>query len=441
VHLRRVLPWAAVLLAAAAGALFLDRGSGPPPPAPWPAPGSPAAGTAPAGQGGGPSPAGASAPPAVHGDGSGPLDQLRQALAAGDVAWARTAAAGLRRTLRTDPSARLRAAATLLDPESPPELRRALALVFGTFGGADSDAVLLAVLRDFPEDPGLLRCALLGLGGTREPEDDDEVFDLGDRPWGAKGPGGLGITVRRKLEEPVVREAAERFLRRNEPALREAAASALRHTLAEADVRRSFVVQLAVERADEVAAVLGESLAGRAGGTEDPGERREIVGALLARAGDDGLDAYRFRMEDDFERVALGPQDRAALFDLAGPARPFGVRSFALAALARSSARTGGKDAAGARASLAGLLASDGDAAVRDLSARLLAKLPFDAAAAEALARAAAKDAAWNVRFTALETLASFGKRPVVLEALDAGAADPDTRVRERAAELRRTLR
>jgi hypothetical protein len=62
---------------------------------------------------------------------------------------------------------------------------------------------------------------------------------------------------------------------------------------------------LAREPADSVAAVLGEALAVRAGRTEDPGERRRIAAALLARAGDDGLDGYRFRMEDDLERVAL----------------------------------------------------------------------------------------------------------------------------------------
>jgi HEAT repeat protein len=401
----------------------------------------PAAGTAPAGPTGGPAAVAPPVAPAPPPPAWPPLDPLGRALASGDVEGARAAAAALRRLLRTDPAARERAAALLLDPAAPPEIRRALALVFGTFGGAANDAVLLAVLRDFPQDAALVRCALLGLGGTREPEDDDDVFGLGDRPWGAKGPGGLGITVKREIGEAATREAAERFLRGADAGLREAAAAALRHSVDKTDVRESFLRRLAVEDADAVAAPLGEALAGRAARTPDPADRGEIVGALLARAGDERLDAYRFRMEDDFEGLALDPEDRAALSGLAASGRSFGVRSFALTALARSAARSGGPATAAVRSELVALLASDGSQAIRDLAARLLRRLPYETGTAEALARAARGDAAWNVRFTALETLASFGAKPVVKEALETANGDKDARVRDRAAELLRGLK
>jgi hypothetical protein len=369
------------------------------------------------------------------------LDPLAKALASGDADGARAAAAALRRLLRTDPAARERAAAQLLDPTTPPALRQALALIFGTFGGKENDAVLLAVLKAVPPDAGLFRCALLALGGTREPEDDDDVFGLGDRPWGAKGPGGLGITVKREIGDAAVREALERFLGTDEKGLREAAAVALRHSVSQADVRESFLRRLAVEDADAVAAPLGEALAGRAARTADPADRGEIVGALLARAADERLDAYRFRMEDDLGNVAFDPEDRAALAALAASEHSFGVRSFALTALARSSGKAGGAAASSTRSVLVGLLATDPATAVRDLAARLLRHLPADGGAVDALARAARGDSAWNVRFTALETLASWGARPGVKEALEAACSDKDERVKARAEELLKGLK
>lgn len=368
------------------------------------------------------------------------FEKLRIALAGGPDG-ARAAAAETRRLLRTDAAAREKAVALLLDPGTQPALRQALALVFGTFDGATNDAVLLKLLLETPRSEALVRCALLALGGTREPEDDDEVFGLGDRPWGAKGPGGLGITVKREIGEAAVREALERFLGTEEKGLREAAAIALRHSVAQADVRESFLRRLAVEDADAVAAPLGEALAGRAARTTDPADRGEIVGALLARAGDERLDAFRFRMEDDLGNVAFDPEDRAALAALAASEHSFGVRSFALTALARSSGKAGGAAASATRSVLVGLLATDSATAVRDLAARLLRHLPADGGAVDALARAARGDAAWNVRFTALETLASYGSRPGVKEALEAACSDKDERVKNRADELLRALR
>ena len=358
----------------------------------------------------------------------------------GDANKTRAAAADFRRLLRTDDEARKAAVALLLDPKHDSKERQALALVFGTFGGAENDAVLLEALRKFPEDAEFVRCALLALGGTREPEDDDDVFGMGDRPWGAKGPGGLGITVKREIGDAATRAALGEFLTRPEPALRAAAAQALRHSTASDDVRDSFLLALGTERSDDVASVLGESLAARAGAVADAADRGRIVTTLLGRAGEEGLDAYRFRMEDDFERVALDPAARASLRTLAEPTHAFAVRSFAFTAAARSAAVSGPEAVSEARALLLGALRGDADPAVRDLAARLLARLPWETTTGEALAAAAKSDAAWNVRFTALETLASFGKRPGVAEALEAARKDPDSRVAERAAELLRAL-
>jgi hypothetical protein len=436
---RRALLGGAILLAAAGLALLATRTAGERaaeragPSAPVPGSGSPDPG---------PDPGPATPPPAPPaGEAPDALGDLRGALARGDADAARAAAAALRRLLRTDASARARAAALLLDPAADPDLRRALALVLGTFGGTANDALLLEVLRRFPGDEALAAAALLALGGTREPEDDDEVFGLGDRPWGAHGPGGIGITVRREIGDEGVRRAAESFLLRPEPGLREAAARALRHSLASADAREAFLLSLGREREDAVAAVLGEALAGRAGRSGDPAERRGIVEALLARAPEEGLDAYRFRMEDDLAGVALEPDARTRLEGLAGPGSPFAVRAFALSVLARSAVASGAEAAAAARDLLAGVVARDGDAAARDLAARLLRSLPWEEAAGAALAKAAREDAAWNVRFTALETLASYGPRPGVAAALEAAAGDSDARVAARARALRERLR
>ena len=53
-----------------------------------------------------------------------------------------------------------------------------------------------------------------------------------------------------------------------------------------ADVRTEFVAALQEEATDDVATVLGESLAEWAGAVPQGAERTTIVGILLARAGD-----------------------------------------------------------------------------------------------------------------------------------------------------------
>ena len=57
------------------------------------------------------------------------------------------------------------------------------------------------------------------------------------------------------------------------------------------------------------------------------------------------------------------------------------------------------------------------------------------------LARVAAEDSAWNVRYSALDTLAVYGAKTAVIDALRRADSDPDERVRDRAAEALVALR
>jgi hypothetical protein len=352
---------------------------------------------------------------------------------AGGGPAAQDAAAEWRRLLRTDEDARRAAEAALLDSRTPRDLRMVLAFVLGTLHG--SDAVLLEALRRFPEDPEFVRCALLALGATREPEEEDEVFDLGARPYGVDGPFGLGITVRREIEDPHVRAAIEGHLAADEAAVRRAAATALRSTVDQLDVRDAFLAALVAEADDGVAGVVGEALAEWAGGERDDAGRSQVVRTLLLRAGDEGLDGYRFRLEDDFGRIPLAATERVVLLGLARPPRPLEIRSFALTALRASAERSGGDALAEARELLETSLSEDPESAVRDLAARLLGQLPAADDSVARLARAASGDAEWRVRYAAVEALAACGGA-AALAALREASTDADARVAARAREL-----
>jgi len=334
------------------------------------------------------------------------------------------AAAALRRLLRTDPDARREAEARLLADDTPRELRMALGLVLGTLPG--SDPVLREALAKFRGDLEVARCLVFALGATREPLEDDEVFGLGDRPWGVHGPQGLGITVRRLIEDAETRALLEQCLADERGGLREAAAIALRHTLSDTGVRSSFLATLGGEASDDVALVLGESLAGWAGRAPEGAERIQVVAALLARAGDDALDGYRFRMEDDFARLTLDDAAIATLAEYASPSRPFAVRSFGLTALAAAAPET-------ARSLLEEFATREREVPVRDLSARLLGTLPLEQKTLEVLARISREDEAWNVRYQAVEALARHKDEKTAAAALQAATADPDERVAKRA--------
>jgi len=86
------------------------------------------------------------------------------------------------------------------------------------------------------------------------------------------------------------------------------------------------------------------------------------------------------------------------------------MRSFALTVLGGAASHGGDEATRSARALLDSTLASDLDPALRDLSARLLSRLPADDTSVGLLAHAGREDAAWNVRYTAIETLAKTAR-------------------------------
>jgi HEAT repeat protein len=374
---------------------------------------------------------------------------LRAALRSGDEEGLRAAATALRRLLRTDPSSWDAAVKRLLDPSEDATVRAALALVIGTIDSPATDAVLLDALRTAASGGALeelRRAIVLGLGAMREPPDKDDVFAFGDRPWGEDGPGGLGITVRRTIEDASVRAALAGALRDAPEETRRAAAAALRHSLASPDTLAAFRTALREEKADAPVALVGESLAGVARRSRSAEERDAILRDLFARAEEEDLDGLRFRVTDDLDRVRLPDDVSGALHTLAASDRSFELRSFALDILTGGAAtRAGGAgteaDESGAtevrrtRDLLVRTLESAVDPALRDLAARHLSRLPADAASSAALLHAVRTDAAWNVRYTALATL---GERegPESDAAIAAGKEDGDERVRALAAEL-----
>jgi len=373
-------------------------------------------------------------------DASTPADAvaeaLRDVLARGDAEPQRAAAAALRGRLRADPAAWRAAVDLLLADATPAALREALALILGTIGDPNPDAALRDALAKFGASPDVARAVLLALGATREPADDDDVFGFGDRPWGATGPGALGVTVRREIEDATTRGAVAGRLVDVDPKTRWAAATALRHSLRHADAGAAFLGALAREPSDDVAGVLGESLAGVARRTTDADERGRLLAALVARAGEPGLDGYRFKMEDEFTGVAVPVTQRTVLATLADSSHEIGVRSFALRVLVETAAPSGGDAVAETTRLLVATLGADRDAAARDLAARRLRDLPLDDSARAALEAAARRDAAWNVRYTALETFAQSAPSDAVKPLLEAAASDADKRVRELAVRL-----
>ncbi len=364
----------------------------------------------------------------------GGVDGLRAALASGDHERARAAAASLRHLLRTDLEALRDAERLLLDPGTPAEFRQALALVLGTLPDDAGDPALLQAIDLFGGDPAFARAVMLALGATREPPEDDEVFDLGDRPWGAEGPGGLGITVRREIQDDAALSALGAGMQHETPSVRRAAAVALRHSLAQGRARSAFTETLRRETEDAVVSVVGEAMSAVAR-TAGADERAEILSLLLARAGEEPLDGLRFRMEDDLQGVPLDDRQRAVLGGYAAPSRPFGTRAFALTVLTRSAVANPAQ-IPDTRALMEATLRSDDAAEARDLAARLLGELPPEAGSARALVAAVRDDLAWNVRWSALGSLAGQERTPEVVDALRLALEDADPRVAERAREL-----
>lgn len=345
----------------------------------------------------------------------------------------RAAAAALRARLREDPAALAAALARLLDGALASAQRQALALVLGTLERPGVDAGLLAALERFATDAPFARCALLALGATREPDEDDEVFGLGDRPWGQEGPAGLGITVERRIADREVLARMAPWLRTAEAGAREAAAVALRHSLDDQATRWAFLSALLEEPEDDVALPLGEGLVVWLR-TAPPGDEG-LVAAVLSRAVTPGFDGFRLRLEDDLEAVVLTQTTRSVLEGLCAPAQQAEVRRFAHTVLARHAAYRGDEaEQAAVRARLLELLRREPEAALRDLAASLLRRLPGTAEAVTALRAALVGEQAWQVRYAVADTLARWLDQPGAREALEALRQDAEPRVAARAA-------
>ena len=364
---------------------------------------------------------------APDGPAAEPADAFDAHVAALANGFRSDAASALYRLIQEHRGARLDGERRLLDPRTPREIRMALALILGSLGRSDS--VLIDALTRFADDADVVRCLLFGLGAFRH-ESDDELFDMGARPWGVTGPGELGITLHRSVADAATRQAIAKHLRDRRGTVREAAALALRHSVEHPGVISDFVVTLRSEPSDDVAQVLGETLAGWAGSLRSPvAEQTAVVDTLLARAADADLDGYRFKMEDDFRRVPLSAGQVATLVAYAKPAHSSSVRSFALSTLSH----TRNPDA---RALLEDTLTGDDDTPMRDLAARLLGGMPLHAATVRALVAASVHDKAWNVRYQAVDALGRFPGDSVAKKAVVAAKADPDDRVAKLAIDL-----
>ncbi len=161
---------------------------------------------------------------------------------------------------------------------------------------------------------------------------------------------------------------------------------------------------------------------------------------ILSRADTPGFDGYRFQMEDDFQRIPLTSAQGAQLQGFLTPERPFAMWFWAATVLVAMGRQEGGRATDRIRESLNAMVLRDTDVAMRDLSARLVRNLPPSAPTLRALVAALVADAAWNVRYTAAETLAKFGPRPEVLAALRRATRDADQRVAQKARALLRRL-
>ncbi|GEM_PF-3914634 len=348
----------------------------------------------------------------------------------GEVEAARKSAAALRALLRKDAALRNQAFAKLADTDFDLQFRMALLLVLATLPNPGVDASLCEALGPPPVDPALAPWLLLALGASRSSPDRDEIFDMGDQPWGEPGPFGLGITIRREIADPRTRSVLMGRLRSSgNPDERRAAAIALRHSLADPLVRDSFLSALGTEGEDRVAAPLGEALAQtyREEGGKDP----RIPALLIRRARDPSLPVFRFQILDELRGLPLAAPQRRDLAGLAKARAPAEARRFALEVL--TDARNSPEERKEVGGLLLDLMRKDRDALVRDQAARLLRRLPPGKEIDRWLESSARTDPAWNVRWSALDSLLSRRGPTALRPLLRRAAKDRDLRVRARA--------
>lgn len=352
--------------------------------------------------------------------------RLAAAVHAGEGAAA--AAAALRRLLRTDAGAWTACRRLLVHGKLESPVRAALALVLGTIPNPETDDVLLEALATLRgrQDPIVLVALLHGLGATRTPADADEIFDYGDRPWGVVGPGRLGITVSRPIEDASVALILTSHLwdPRLPAEARAAAVASLRHSLGRPQVLADFRAVLRQETVDGVASGIGEALAVWAR-SHRGAESTAVIRELIARSGTPSFDSFRFHVEDELAHIALDEMAVGQLMQHLAPTHSFALRSWALEVL-------GHQPGVEVTHRLCRMATEDADPAMRDAAVRLLRQRNADANVRRVLTRVVHRDAAWQVRYAALGSLPT-APRAEILAVLRRATSDPDTRVRARA--------
>ncbi|MBV9463402.1 MAG: HEAT repeat domain-containing protein [Verrucomicrobiae bacterium] len=376
-----------------------------------------------------------SSPPAGNPKPDANLSDLESALAGADSASVRTAANAVRRRAIADPAYLRELGRLLLDPGQPERLRECVAIILGTIEGPDASAALVAAL-EHAQDASLRKWIVLGLGSWKEPAGAESFGGL-DNPWVVEHPSGLQIVEKNPIRDPAAAAALLKILRegQDEP-LRLDAIRALRHSLAEADVRREFAAQFQQPRPPDTTAELGSALAAWAAQAPENQEadKAAVVSALLNAAARPEQSALRFKTEEYLRGLPLTRGEMEKASALLRGANDFETKYWAMA-FAADHARYADDDLRpGFISFYTQTVAADPDAKIREKAAQALAAFPATDDSTSALAGALEHDKEWNVRAAAAEALGklegSFDPAPFLAKA---AASDPNEAVREAA--------
>jgi hypothetical protein len=347
------------------------------------------------------------------------------------------AAASMRHLLRTDQVALAQAYEALLAEGTEADLRRAIAMVLGTLAVDGIDEVLLAALQQFDGDADTVLTLIAALGALRDPPDEDDVFDMSAAPhFAVHGPGGMGITVRNVISDPLVEEALGNLLldgdRRD---VRMAAANALQFSINQEFSRTRFRTALANELDDGVASMLAQSL-GYWTRRKLSNEARHIVDEVVLVADRPGFDEYRMRVETALQDSAYGEAALGQLHSWTQRGMSFEMRSFAFSILLSQKAV-----GSTTRSALVEIVANDPDRAMRDYAAGQLGKLPFGSDSRGALQALFQGGTDWSLRLTALSSLVELLPASERDALLQQAASDADSRIARRAERLAKRFR
>ena len=359
------------------------------------------------------------------------FEALAEAIRAGTAA---DAAAELRKLLRTDEAALAEAYEALLGEQTPTDQRHALAMILGTLAIDGVDAVLLAAVDQFRDQPETVVALIAAMGALRDPPDADDVFDMEAAPhFAVHGPGGMGITVRNVIDDPEVEaKLGELLLDREQRDIRLAAANALQFSVDREFTRTRFRTALSSEMDDAVAALLGQNL-GLWTRRKLGEEAQHIVDEVVQASGRPGFDEYRLRMETALHESSFNQDTMTQLRTWSQPGMSYEMRTFAFSVLLGQRPMDTQSRAAIVRAA-----AGDPDRAIQDHALGLLSRLPRGADSVAALRSVLANHADWSLRSSALGSLANLLQGEERDAVLQQALGDPDPRVSQRAHRLRR---